>query len=85
MRVFYEDWQMECCGTPFAVGDEVSWKLVAYGAEAVREGHGYGAVGVGGEPRRSGCGDRRPGAGHRPGAPGVPGVHRPACPRRPRP
>ncbi|MEV6291020.1 DUF6578 domain-containing protein [Streptomyces sp. NPDC051896] len=43
MRVFYEDWQMECCGTPFAVGDEVSWKLVAYDAEAVREGRGYGA------------------------------------------
>ncbi|MGW7524010.1 DUF6578 domain-containing protein [Streptomyces sp. NPDC054783] len=43
MRVFYEDWQMECCGTPFAVGDEVSWPLVAYDAEGVREGHGYGA------------------------------------------
>ncbi|MFF9085123.1 DUF6578 domain-containing protein [Streptomyces sp. NPDC014991] len=28
-RVFYEDWQMECCGTPFAVGDEVGWRLVA--------------------------------------------------------
>ncbi|WP_153534695.1 DUF6578 domain-containing protein [Streptomyces sp. RB17] len=43
MRVFYENWQMECCGTPFAVGDEVSWPLVAYDAEGVREGHGYGA------------------------------------------
>ncbi|MGW5540088.1 DUF6578 domain-containing protein [Streptomyces sp. NPDC003998] len=43
MRVLYEDWQMECCGTPFAVGDEVSWPLVAYDAEAVREGRGYGA------------------------------------------
>ncbi|MFJ4813846.1 DUF6578 domain-containing protein [Streptomyces sp. NPDC088801] len=27
-HVFYEDWQMECCGTPFAVGDEVSWPLL---------------------------------------------------------
>ncbi|MEU9475211.1 DUF6578 domain-containing protein [Streptomyces sp. NPDC048191] len=43
MRVFYEDWQMECCGTPFAVGDDVAWKLVAYDTEGVREGHGYGA------------------------------------------
>ncbi|MGJ5751064.1 hypothetical protein FB563_4623 [Streptomyces puniciscabiei] len=42
-RVFYEDWQMECCGTPFAVGDEVAWRLVAHDAEGVREGHGYGA------------------------------------------
>ena len=43
LKVFYEDWQMECCGTPFAVGDEVSWKLVAYGARARRENAGYGA------------------------------------------
>ncbi|MGW2960161.1 DUF6578 domain-containing protein [Streptomyces sp. NPDC001220] len=43
LKVFYEDWQMECCGTPFAVGDEVAWKLVAYRAEARREGVGYGA------------------------------------------
>ncbi|MER6027893.1 DUF6578 domain-containing protein [Streptomyces sp. NPDC001851] len=43
MRVFYEDWQMECCGTPFAVGEEVAWKLVAYDAENIREGLGYGA------------------------------------------
>jgi hypothetical protein len=50
MRVFYGDWQMECCGTPFAVGDEVAWKLVAvdprepqgeyYGAGAWVENHG---------------------------------------------
>ncbi|MGW0764721.1 DUF6578 domain-containing protein [Streptomyces sp. NPDC002676] len=43
MRVFYEDWQMECCGTPFAVGDTVAWKLVAYDAKAPRDGVGYGA------------------------------------------
>ncbi|MFG2962262.1 DUF6578 domain-containing protein [Streptomyces sp. NPDC048288] len=43
LKVFYEDWQMECCGTPFAVGDEVSWALVAYGARARRENAGYGA------------------------------------------
>ncbi|MFE0515081.1 DUF6578 domain-containing protein [Streptomyces sp. NPDC058964] len=38
MRVFYEDWQMECCGTPFTVGDEVGWRLVAMDGEHVREG-----------------------------------------------
>ncbi len=25
MKVFYELWQMECCGTPFKVGDPVEW------------------------------------------------------------
>ncbi|MEU0003652.1 DUF6578 domain-containing protein [Streptomyces sp. NPDC006314] len=49
-RVFYEDWQMECCGTPFAVGDRVAWKLVSvdthtpqgeyYGAGSWVENHG---------------------------------------------
>ncbi|WP_333777537.1 DUF6578 domain-containing protein [Streptomyces sp. IBSBF 3136] len=43
MRVFYEDWQMECCGNPFAVGDEVAWKLVAYGRADRRRGEGHGA------------------------------------------
>ncbi len=23
--VFYECWQMECCGKPFAVGDNIKW------------------------------------------------------------
>lgn len=27
-KVLYADWQMECCGTPFAVGDEVAWPLL---------------------------------------------------------
>ncbi|MFG2646621.1 DUF6578 domain-containing protein [Streptomyces sp. NPDC048436] len=26
-NVMYDDWQMECCGTPFTVGDEVAWQL----------------------------------------------------------
>ncbi|MET8243326.1 DUF6578 domain-containing protein [Streptomyces sp. NPDC005202] len=26
-RVFYEGWQMECCGRPFSVGEEVGWPL----------------------------------------------------------
>ncbi|MFC9929862.1 DUF6578 domain-containing protein [Streptomyces sp. NPDC127190] len=43
MRVFYEDWQMECCGTPFAVGDEVAWRLVRYDGRARRRGEGHGA------------------------------------------
>ncbi|MGW1000970.1 DUF6578 domain-containing protein [Streptomyces sp. NPDC002520] len=43
MRVFYEDWQMECCGRPFSVGDEVGWPLVAAGGQDVRDGLRYGA------------------------------------------
>ncbi|MFJ4412757.1 DUF6578 domain-containing protein [Streptomyces sp. NPDC088925] len=27
-QVFYEAWQFECCGEPFAVGDMVRWPLV---------------------------------------------------------
>ena len=26
-RVFYECWQMECCGIPFSVGDSVKWTV----------------------------------------------------------
>ncbi|WP_030019808.1 DUF6578 domain-containing protein [Streptomyces monomycini] len=28
VRVFHRDWEMECCGTAFSVGDEVAWPLV---------------------------------------------------------
>ncbi|MFD7665923.1 DUF6578 domain-containing protein [Streptomyces sp. NPDC059788] len=28
VRVLHRDWEVECCGTPFAVGDEVAWPLV---------------------------------------------------------
>ncbi|MFF5978650.1 DUF6578 domain-containing protein [Streptomyces olindensis] len=34
-HVIYEDWQLECCGTPFAVGDEVSWPLLLEDADHV--------------------------------------------------
>lgn len=27
-QVFYASWQMECCGEPFSLGDEVSWQLL---------------------------------------------------------
>ncbi|MEV5976041.1 DUF6578 domain-containing protein [Streptomyces sp. NPDC052114] len=27
VNVMYQDWQMECCGEPFGVGDEVAWPL----------------------------------------------------------
>lgn len=37
-HVMYEDWQMECCGEPFAVGDEVSWPLVLEDAGDVHGG-----------------------------------------------
>ncbi|MGW6909827.1 DUF6578 domain-containing protein [Streptomyces sp. NPDC054940] len=32
-HVFYADWQMGCCGTPFKVGDEVSWPLLLSDAD----------------------------------------------------
>ncbi|MEU1848807.1 DUF6578 domain-containing protein [Streptomyces sp. NPDC019990] len=32
-HVIYEDWQMECCGTPFGTGDEVSWPLLLEDAD----------------------------------------------------
>lgn len=28
--VYYECWQMECCGTPFSVGDTVKWFVMIY-------------------------------------------------------
>ncbi|MFI2435699.1 DUF6578 domain-containing protein [Streptomyces sp. NPDC018693] len=37
-QVFYADWQMECCGTPFSVGDEVSWPLRVAAADDVLGG-----------------------------------------------
>ncbi|WP_327297998.1 MULTISPECIES: DUF6578 domain-containing protein [unclassified Streptomyces] len=30
-QVVYADWEMECCGTPFSVGDEVTWTVGPYG------------------------------------------------------
>jgi len=29
-HVFYADWQMECCGKPFRLGEEVSWPLMLH-------------------------------------------------------
>lgn len=26
--VYYELWQMECCGTPFKIGDSVEWYVI---------------------------------------------------------
>ena len=26
--VFYEDWQMQCCGEPFKIGDTVKWLVI---------------------------------------------------------
>ncbi|MFH8340842.1 DUF6578 domain-containing protein [Streptomyces sp. AM6-12] len=42
-RVFCADWQLGCRGEPFAVGDEVTWALVPYGAQDRRSGVGHGA------------------------------------------
>ena len=27
--VFYEDWQMQCCGDPFKIGDKVEWLVIS--------------------------------------------------------
>lgn len=27
VKVYYETWQMMCCGTPFSVGDEIEWTV----------------------------------------------------------
>ncbi|MFG2947696.1 DUF6578 domain-containing protein [Streptomyces adustus] len=37
-HVFYPGWQLECCGTPFAVGDEVSWQLLLERADDLLDG-----------------------------------------------
>ena len=29
--VFYECWQMQCCGIPFSVGDAVKWLVISAG------------------------------------------------------
>jgi hypothetical protein len=28
--VYVEDWQMQCCGTPFKIGDSISWTVIEY-------------------------------------------------------
>lgn len=33
--MFVQDWQFECCGDPFAVGDEVAWTLLFFVEPAV--------------------------------------------------
>lgn len=37
-HVYYASWQMECCGTPFSVGEEVSWPLLLTDADDVLGG-----------------------------------------------
>ncbi|MEU1459098.1 DUF6578 domain-containing protein [Streptomyces sp. NPDC005727] len=41
--VFYEEWQMGCCGEPFSVGDEIGWPLVALDERRPPEGDWHGA------------------------------------------
>jgi hypothetical protein len=41
--VFVESWQHECCGEPFAVGDEVSWPLRGAAVEGDHLGRLLGA------------------------------------------
>ena len=28
-KVFYELWQMECCGKPFKIGDSIEWYVIS--------------------------------------------------------
>jgi hypothetical protein len=28
LTVYMEDWQLDCCGEPFAVGSQISWTLI---------------------------------------------------------
>ena len=30
--VFYAVWQMQCCGTPFSIGDKVEWTVLSNNA-----------------------------------------------------
>lgn len=42
-RIKYDDWQMECCGEPFSVGDEVRWQPAPRGPDDLAaETHGPG-------------------------------------------
>lgn len=42
-RVYYEEWQLQCCGDAFAVGEEVTWTVEPardeYGADWHEEHH----------------------------------------------
>ena len=29
--VYIEDWQMQCCGIPFRIGDNINWTVIEYG------------------------------------------------------
>ena len=35
VRVWVEDWQMQCCGTPFSVGDEVALSVGSIGVAGI--------------------------------------------------
>jgi hypothetical protein len=36
-RVFYESWQLQCCGDPFKVGDTIKWQVVPTGPGLKKE------------------------------------------------
>lgn len=33
--VLYEGWQMQCCGKPFSIGDEIEWTVFAFNKTVV--------------------------------------------------
>lgn len=49
--VYYESWQMQCCGEPFAIGDTVKWDcLKADGSYAIKADYYYEAHNI---PKRT--------------------------------
>lgn len=30
VKIYYEGWQLDCCGTPFAIGDTVKWACIRF-------------------------------------------------------
>lgn len=44
IRVCVDGWQMQCCGEPFAVGSEVSWRLQDADFEWLQEAFGDGSA-----------------------------------------
>jgi hypothetical protein len=37
IKVWYSDWQLQCCGAPFAVGDVIEWGISHGGHDEVLE------------------------------------------------
>ena len=38
-RIYYESWQLQCCGDPFSVGEKVEWTCTEPGES--KDAHGF--------------------------------------------